>query len=766
MASLVAERRDLTAAKDTPPEPASWRDPSQPGAPLWRLCDFAPSLGEAERAGLERALEASGLLDARVDETGALRAAPGHVLLTSSTSVEGRTLADVLSAPDSVVPVLSAVAVVDADARGDLAVGLDGSFSFGPLRGRGAEGPARFIGADARQAARERRLAEIDAEAEAVQRDLDGVDAALADLTRRASALEAERATLPATEVEATVEAWARWREAGRELDTFKTRLIAAREAAKTAAGELAEAEAVLARHAAENGLPNAPQGLEDALEKLADALPEARARLQQRDRWTTTHAERQERHARVVAQHAAAEEEATAERRQAGQLAAFAERLISSAGAERDDVLEDAKALDAALAQLAHRRAQLDKEARAETGNMERLRAERDAAQADLERRLRRQDAYTAKLAELDRAGLVALALDVDPAPWDAKRINAVWRERQHELAAAPEVTANAIYREFDALRATLDASLGIEAVLEPVGEVPLITAAYAGEHVPIATAAASLHGELERHEDTLAGREQQLFEEFLFGDVANELRARIADADEIAKAASQKIAGVRTSSGIGVDLQWELRPDLDGSVREVIALLRKSDPRALPSHHRETLMDFFRDRLAEARAGEEQATLVEHLQQTLDYRQWFRFRIFQLRDGERSELTRRAHSRDSGGEKSVTLHLPLLAAYHALLTGAQPHAPRLVALDEAFAGIDRSGQQQLLEVLDDKFDLDFMLTSEKLWCFEPQVHRLGVYQLRRFDGAPIAAVHWRWWGDERRKEMVGAEAVRTAAD
>ena len=122
---------------------------------------------------------------------------------------------DVLSGPDELVPVLSAIAVVDSDARGDLAVGLDGSFSFGPLRGRGAEGPARFIGADARQAARERRLAEIDAEAEALQRDLDGVDAALADLTRRASALEAERATLPATEVEATVEAWAHWREAG-----------------------------------------------------------------------------------------------------------------------------------------------------------------------------------------------------------------------------------------------------------------------------------------------------------------------------------------------------------------------------------------------------------------------------------------------------------------------------------------------------------------------------------------------------------------------
>ena len=45
------------------------------------------------------------------------------------------------------------------------------------------------------------------------------------------------------------------------------------------------------------------------------------------------------------------------------------------------------------------------------------------------------------------------------------------------------------------------------------------------------------------------------------------------------------------------GVEAVRELRPDLDASVREVIGLLRKSDPRALPSHHRETLMDFFRD-------------------------------------------------------------------------------------------------------------------------------------------------------------------------
>jgi hypothetical protein len=43
--------------------------------------------------------------------------------------------------------------------------------------------------------------------------------------------------------------------------------------------------------------------------------------------------------------------------------------------------------------------------------------------------------------------------------------------------------------------------------------------------------------------------------------------------------------------------------------------------------------------------------------------------------------------------------------------------------------------------------------------------VHRLGVYQLRRFDGAPVAAVHWRWYGDERRKEMVLPDGQVAAA-
>ena len=53
--------------QDAPPVPhtraAGVRDGS-PGAPLWKVTDFVPGLADDERAGLEAALEAAGILDA------------------------------------------------------------------------------------------------------------------------------------------------------------------------------------------------------------------------------------------------------------------------------------------------------------------------------------------------------------------------------------------------------------------------------------------------------------------------------------------------------------------------------------------------------------------------------------------------------------------------------------------------------------------------------------------------------------------------------
>ncbi len=82
------------------------------------------------------------------------------------------------------------------------------------------------------------------------------------------------------------------------------------------------------------------------------------------------------------------------------------------------------------------------------------------------------------------------------------------------------------------------------------------------------------------------------------------------------------------------------------------------------------------------------------------------------------------------SGGEKSATIHMPLFAAANALYSSAKPTCPRLVALDEAFAGIDDKFKPELLG-LTVRFDLDLFMTGHDLWVTFPTVPAIAHYDL-----------------------------------
>ena len=71
----VRRREEVAAERDPAPPAPPWRRDERDaadGAPLWRLVDFADALDARSRAGLEAALEASGLLDAWVRADGAV----------------------------------------------------------------------------------------------------------------------------------------------------------------------------------------------------------------------------------------------------------------------------------------------------------------------------------------------------------------------------------------------------------------------------------------------------------------------------------------------------------------------------------------------------------------------------------------------------------------------------------------------------------------------------------------------------------------------
>ena len=193
----LAEARALVeelAARELPDSPLLAWQAERPSPSLAELVDFADGLPPAERAGLEAALEASGLLAAEVRPVGLL-ARDGELLVGVGPSVD-RSLADVLVVvvpdelddPDgvreAVAAVLAAVSIDPSDiapADGPTAtVTLDGRFRLGPLRGRHAKKVAEHIGLTARRDALARRreqaaaaLAEADATVAATEAERD-----------------------------------------------------------------------------------------------------------------------------------------------------------------------------------------------------------------------------------------------------------------------------------------------------------------------------------------------------------------------------------------------------------------------------------------------------------------------------------------------------------------------------------------------------------------------------------------------------------------
>ena len=99
----------------------------------------------------------------------------------------------------------------------------------------------------------------------------------------------------------------------------------------------------------------------------------------------------------------------------------------------------------------------------------------------------------------------------------------------------------------------------------------------------------------------------------------------------------------------------------------------------------------------------------------------------------------------------------IPLFAAASAHYASAgSPHAPRLVLLDEAFAGVDDDSRAKCLGLLA-AFDLDYVLTSEREWGCYPTVPGLAIAQLSRRDGIDAVLVtRWEWDGRARSAARV----------
>ncbi len=265
----------------------------------------------------------------------------------------------------------------------------------------------------------------------------------------------------------------------------------------------------------------------------------------------------------------------------------------------------------------------------------------------------------------------------------------------------------------------------------------------------------ARELAAQVAQHEELLDERDREIFERHLLTRVSETLRDLLNNAHELVVDINACLRGTPTASGLRVRLRWQLDQGSTAQ-QDAMDLLRKS-PELLGPDDRERLRRFFAGAIAEERAANPGAGYEAVLTRVFDYRTWHSFVPFLvLATGGSRQLTRSVFRSLSGGEQSVSLHLPLFAAAAAHYNAAEGGAPRLIALDEAFAGIDEGMRADLMGLLV-RFDLDVIMTGHELWGAYEQVPGVMIYDLlRRPPAEGVSSMPMRWDGGSLVEEAM----------
>lgn len=264
--------------------------------------------------------------------------------------------------------------------------------------------------------------------------------------------------------------------------------------------------------------------------------------------------------------------------------------------------------------------------------------------------------------------------------------------------------------------------------------------------------------------NEKLLRDSDRQLFEDILAKNISKKIRAKIYHSEEWVKKMNNLMESMNTSSGLSFSLSWrnksaESEEQLD--TKELVQLLRK-DGNLLTENEINKLSSHFRSKISEARreAEEGSKTLTFHslMKEVLDYRKWFEFRLFFKKTNEnRKEMTNNAFDKFSGGEKAMAMYVPLFSAVYAKYEGARKDCPRIISLDEAFAGVDENNIRDMFRLLSE-LELNFIVNSQILWGDYDTVKSLSICELVRPNNANFVTVlRYNWNG--KVKELITNE-------
>lgn len=283
-------------------------------------------------------------------------------------------------------------------------------------------------------------------------------------------------------------------------------------------------------------------------------------------------------------------------------------------------------------------------------------------------------------------------------------------------------------------------------------------LSARIQGKDVDFYTLADFIEESIEENEKLLREKDRQLFEDILANTIGKKIRARIFHSEQWVKKMNALMESMNTSSGLSFSLVWknrtaETEEQLD--TKELVELL-KSDASLLREEDMDRLSSHFRSKITQARKElEDQGSMQTFhsiMKEILDYRKWFEFQLFYRKTGEnKKELTNNAFDKFSGGEKAMAMYVPLFSAVYARYDGARQDCPRIISLDEAFAGVDENNIRDMFRLLEE-LKLNFIINSQVLWGDYDTIPSLSICELIRPNNADfVTIIRYKWNGKIR---------------
>ena len=285
------------------------------------------------------------------------------------------------------------------------------------------------------------------------------------------------------------------------------------------------------------------------------------------------------------------------------------------------------------------------------------------------------------------------------------------------------------------------------------------IVTSIWIGKKLNLAAFIKELKNTIEIQEELIKEKDRELFEDILSQTISQKLTDKINESSSWVKEMSRLMRNMDTSMGLSFALDWKPRKpeEIDEmDVRELEKILIK-DSTLVTEEEISKVSKHFRSIIQKEKQilemNNEIPNYLDLVRNALDYRKWYEFKMSYIRVNEgKKDLTNAAFNRFSGGERAMAMYIPLFAAINAQYQKAKyANHPRMIALDEAFAGVDEKNISTMFEMIE-KLDFDYIMNSQILWgCYET-VKRLKISELLRpLNANYVTVINYIWNGKEK---------------